>query len=319
MSAQCPFRSALASMFMPASLVAGLLILATAVRTSGEPVIKSDQGLDGLLRSHPSEKAKIRELDAALSADSVLATSLLGYCDSLSANPTLAKHERALLHVLESDSLLNKYLVELEQLAARTRGSLDHFVELDSIMAARPEVATGIQEVERLAAARTETLERHLGSLAFLWALPQEGEIFFWEEEGPTVRRSDRNITAYADYLREYPELYQAWWILYMTLWADGPLAEAVLTRWRWFQPRPPLQRAYWRFRLWAARDADAHRIICERRLYLGAHPELARVIGRYRLDLACRPAGLQLCRYLLNHPEIASALASYRRGTRRQ
>jgi len=118
------------------------------------------------------------------------------------------------------------------------------------LLAARLEAA----DVE--AAQAENLLESQAAALARCEAHPEEAAAIFATEDGPAYTGSDPLLVVYVHYLRAHPAHYPAGWRLHDYLRGHPLLAPGVYAHWRWLGARPHLSRAWWAWRLQAARQA---------------------------------------------------------------
>ncbi len=203
--------------------------------------------------------------------------------DSLEANPEFAEQETSLNKAYEKDPVLLERQTELDEAAAEEADAETHMAALDSLMAADPDFAERVEEVERLAGEDESLLDTHGEAMAYLEGHPEEAEALFAEEVEPTYTGSDPVMIAYVGYLAAHPPLYRAWWRVYHHLRIHPRFARSLYLHWRWYNPRARLWKASWAYKLRAARNARIHKIVWARRIYLGQHPRLARSIWHQR------------------------------------
>lgn len=293
-----------------------------ALQVKGMPL--TDEGYLSLLDENPQLREDLERLDSLLDKDEEFEESFLAYEDSLKANPELARLEGALFEALDSDSILAERLAKFEEGAAREPGAAVGLAEMDSILAADPGLAEKVRAVERAAAEDPELLDDYGGQMAYLGSRPLEAQHFFSDEDGPYYPGSDQAIVEYVYYLEAHPKLFRAYWELFRYLGeAKPPLRTSVYRKWRWYADRGALWRAHWRYRVRAAESPETHRLIWERRTYMGRRPPLARSVWRYHLAVAERPAARTLIwkhgAFVARHPKYSGALARHRALTRKR
>lgn len=273
----------------------------------------ADPAYEKLLAENPADAARVREIESALANDPEAEASLAAYEDSIAANAELAGHETAYLEALDQDSLLAARAQELEEATASDAEAAGRLAAFDSLLASDAELAARLDAVDLEAAQDEKLLASQASALAQLEAHPEEAAAIFASEEAPTYTGSDPVIVVYVHYLRAHPAYYRAGWRVHDYLRRHAAIAPAVHAHGRWFGPRPQLWRAWWGWRLQAARHPSIHRAVWGRRLYLGSRPWLARQVWRHHAVIASRPALRAHFGYLHRHPVLARGVVAHR------
>ncbi len=307
---------------------AALLLLFSPAARAPEAVLQvkgmplTDEGYSSLLDENPELREDLERLNSLLDKDQELERNFLAYEDSLKANPELAELEGALFEALDSDSVLAGWLANFEERAAREPGAAVGLAAMDSILAADPGLAEKVRAVESAAAEDPELLDNYGRQMAYLGSRPREAQDFFSDEDGPYYPGSDQEIVEYVYYLETHPKLFEAYRELYRYLGAARQaLRMNVYRGWRWYSGRGALWRAHWRYRVRAAGSPETHRLIWERRTYMGRRPPLARFVWMHHLAAAERPAARRLIwkhrAFVARHPKYSGTVARHRALTR--
>lgn len=281
-----------------------------------------DEDYSRLIEENAEHRKQVEEMDELLSVDEELEESYLAYQDSLNANPELGEYEDLLFEEMEEDSVLARLLTEFEEDAARDPEAAGRLAYMDSLLAAEPDLAEKMQELESAAAEDPDILVEHGDEMAYLCARPAEGEEFFSKEDGPYYPGSDEGMVEFVYYLEGHPRLFRAYWGLYHHISADPVLRRAVYSHWRWYWRRKHLWKSHWRYRLHAARDARAHRMVWARRVYLGRSPWQGRAVWRYHFVVVKRPMARPVLwkyqAFVARHSKYRGTVAKHRHWVRK-